>query len=522
MSNRELIVSYNELMAKGDFASITVDNFGKGINLVDPVQELESGYLGPETLNVLPVGKGKSLKPTDSVFTALALATSATRRPVELTRYSGGLLVANKDGSVDRVSQTGTITSFAATDAAGIPEVVVSQDAALTTYYAYILRPSGSAATSVKVNLSTAASVTWPGTPPLGACAISWKTRMVIGQGSRVRFSTEGDPDTWPANNFIDIKTLDDALDDIVAFEIMGEDLLVYKKKSLWLIFDPVSFDNRRLFSVGAVNRRCVSRGTDRVFWLAPSGVFSTDGSELFQETKKIDTVFQTGQFGGNAFDAIFNIWTSGGLYPYCSLIATPNDTIVVSDGTNRLLVGYVQYRDINGDIPWFPLRGHMPTVAGLVYAQNDFTGAAGDKSLGIVGATWDQTGANSNNLMRLIDSGVPGGVEIAGGDFNSIEPIIELPFLHNDAVEGYSRMRRLNLYGEGTLADTATATIEVYKDNDVLASSSKIAQSFTDDVIRVKPEVRGRSFRVHIKGFGQFSNFILHSAEFQFRRAGR
>lgn len=504
-------------MTKGDFTTATITNFGKGLNLVDPREELGDGYLGPYTRNVQPIGGGRSLKPIDSIssLNGIVLANSATRRPVQFTPYLTDLLIGNNDGSVDRVTPVPVITSYGAADAAGIPTVVVSQDSVVapgSPYYAYILRPTASGVASTKVHLGTNASVAWP-TNPKGSCGISWKTRMVIAQGSRVLFSKEADPDTWPANNFIDIKTLDDASDDIVGFQIIGENLLVFKASSVWEVFDPVTFDNRRLFSVGLVNRRCSYRLLDRVYWLDYSGVYSTDGSEIREEAKKLKPVWDPLGFG------FPNVFAPTSNPNHAALVVTDSGTIVVTDGWLGVLLGYTQYPDIvDGSIPWYPMHDFIPRFHGLGI---DSTGR-------VLSGVWDQIGANTNGLWQVIDSGVQSAqVEFAPFTFQSARPLIELPTIHNSAVEGYSRLRRLNIYGHGTLGTTNTGAVEVFTEAQTVDPAGspaffKAVGSFTNEAMRVRPELRAKTFVVLLFGVAIPLTFQIHGVEAQFRSSGR
>jgi hypothetical protein len=502
---------YHVAMAKGDFSSLKIDSFGKGINLVDPVEEMDVGYLGPLSRNVQPVGDGKSLQHSSGIVSTLALATSSTKRPVEFTKYSAGLIVGFNDGTVDRIVQaTGASTNIGVADASGIPAVVVSQDSALNTYFAYIIRPTGSGVASTKVNLSTGVSVAWS-VNGHGPCAISWKTMLIWASGTRVLFSKQGDPDTWPANNFIDIKTLDDALDDVVGFQILGEDLIVFKRRSTWVVFDPVTFDNRRLFSVGLNNRKCTTRLDDRIYWLSLEGIYSTDGEQLKLETSKLGRM---------------NTVCSPDFYS--TMVATPNGTIVASD-SGGLLVGYSQFRDINGNMPWYSCRDTgYAKIRALTWASSDFSGASGSSdtpsSNALLIGAWGSVGTNSNTLGVSLD--VTGAAHTSGGssaheDGTAVKSIVQLPTFHNSDVEGLSRLRRLNLYGHGSLGTTGVAAVEVYADNAGAPTFSQVGTAFVKEFIRYRPETKGKNFAVIIRSDGDI-DFVLHTVEAQFRQAGR
>lgn len=520
--------AYNRPMAKGDLTSLKIDRFNRGLNLLDPIEEMDEGYLGPQTVNVLPVGNGNTLSLTDGVTYKAPLTTSATKLPIEIIQYATGLLITYENGMVDRVVQSNAVvTNIAVADIAGAipPSVVVSQDAALGVYYAYILRYQGSAQSSVKVNLGTLASTSWNGAPafgsgqPQGQCAISWKTMMIIGQGSRVRWSVLGNPDSFLSNSFIDIKTLDDQSDDIVAFEILGENLLVYKKRSTWMIFDPVSFENRRLYSVGLINRRVTTRVNDRVYWLSHDGVFSTDGGDIRAESGKL----------GN-----FNTTPGGNLaYPQISMTSDPMGTVVFHIGGD-IFFGYSQFRDFDGNMPWYKCSdASFATIRSIAYSSTYFGPPPGSASApsddpannGLISVNTANDGSNQNFLSTLPKSdGSPNTGQahlLPPSTSIGVRGTIEIPTLHNKETEGLSRLRRINLYGHGVMGATANAKIELYKNNEVSPVYSATPGTFTTEFLRFRPEIRGRTFKLMLKTDASVG-FQLHTIEAEFRTGGR
>lgn len=516
-------------MAKGDLTTLKIDRFNRGLNLLDPIEEMDEGYLGPQTLNVLPVGNGNTLSLANGVSYKASLNTSATKLPIEITQYSTGLLVAYENGMVDRVVQSNAVvTNIAGTDIAGTipPSVVVSQDAALGVYYAYILRYQNSIQPSLKVNLGTLASVTWtgfgsasPNSSPQGQCAISWKTMMIIGQGSRIRWSGLANPDSWPGNNFIDIKTLDDESDNIVGLEVLGENLLVFKKRSTWMIFDPVSFENRRLYSVGIINRRASTRVNDRVYWLSHDGVFSTDGGDIKAESGKL----------GN-----FNTTPNGDLaYPQISMASDPMGTVVFHIGGD-LYFGYSQFRDFDGNMPWYRCSdASFATIRCIAYSSTNFGPPAGSANApsddaannGLISVNAANDGSNQNFFCSLpkSDGSANAGVAhfLPPSTTIGVRGTIEVPTFHNKEVEGLSRLRRINFYGHGVLGVTSNAKLELYKDNALTPVFSMTPGVFSNEFLRFRPEVRGRSFKLMLKTDSTVG-FQLHIIEAEFRGGGR
>lgn len=512
--------AYNVLMAKGDTSTVTINDFSRGVNALDYQEDLTPGYLGHDTVNMVPVGSGGSIRQVGGLNTMFGLPTSNTRRPNYAIPFDTGFIIVYNDGSVARFdfNSGGVDTNIAVSDLGGIrfPSVIVAQDVALgTNQYVWIMRDPVSAIASTKVNLTTAASVTWGGTPPKGRCITNWKTRMVIGgipsEVGRLRFSDALNPESWPVNNFIDIKTTDGDAEAIVGLEVVGEDLLVFKERSVWLVFDPVTFDNRRMFSVGLYNKKFICKYNDRVYWMDSSGIYSTDGTDLTKESLNIDAAFSNevpGAFGGTGFYVPF---ATGSVDYYGGMDATPDGRIIVSSGAG-LIVGYTAHRDHAGRMPWYHLKG-----GALASAWDVVQAYPGDVSGNGVTFILYKSPVNLNELCMYDGT----TAHQAGGTSVAVKPILVLSTIRGDEVEAYSRLRRLDLYGTGTIGSTGVATIEVRKDTAASAAFSKVPGAFTTEFLRVRPEVRSRNFYVTIKGDGTGSSFSLHSVEAVLRRAG-
>lgn len=134
---------------------------------------------------------------------------------------------------------------------------------------------------------TSAAVADWANTPPNGTMLRMWKNRMCIAGTTafpqRLYYSDIGNPESPAATygtNFIDIKTTDDDLDPITWLEVIGDYLIVFKKQSVWQIFDSNSFANQRLGTPGCEGRfmSCVSEG--RCYFFHRSGVWSTSGTD--------------------------------------------------------------------------------------------------------------------------------------------------------------------------------------------------------------------------------------------------
>jgi hypothetical protein len=514
-------LAYNMLMAKGDTSTVTINDFSRGVNALDSWEDLTPGYLGAQTVNVSPIGSGGSVSQTGGLQTLGFLPDSATRRPNNAIPYDTGLVVGYNDGSVGRFDFNTTLdTALAPADAGGgrFPSLIVAQDVSLgVNQYVWVLRDPVSAIPSAKVNLSTAVSVAWAGTPPKGRCIANWKTRMVIAgmpsEIGRLRFSDPLNPESWPVNNFIDIKTTDGDAEAIVGLEVVGEDLMVFKERSVWLVFDPTTFDNRRLGSVGLYNKKFTCRYNDRVYWMDSSGIYSSDGTDITKESLNIDAAFSgepPGGFGGSGF---YLPYATGSIDYYGGMEASSDGRIFVSSGSG-MIVGYTAHRDHLGRMPWYhQAGGAFASAWDMVQTYPGDAPFSGEFFI----LTRTSTTYNELSIYNAANSHLVGPSSIA------VKPVIQLPPINNGELEEFSRMRKLSFYGFGAIGTTGVATIEVRKDTAAAAAYSKaFPGSFTTEFLRVRPEVRSRSFYVTIKGDGTASNFTIHAVEAVLRRAGR
>jgi hypothetical protein len=141
---------------------------------------------------------------------------------------------------------------------------------------------------------------TWAAAPNDPSVIKVWRNRMcAAGSPSfphRVWYSDVGDPDS-PAtdygNNWVDLIDANTSVfDKIVALAVAGDYLIVLKRSSTWVIYDPVTFNNRRISDVGAVDWPSVTQAMGRVWWVsAPDRLYSTDGVHVREECPQVQFV---------------------------------------------------------------------------------------------------------------------------------------------------------------------------------------------------------------------------------------
>lgn len=152
-----------------------------------------------------------------------------------------------------------------------------------------------------------AATVTsaWANSPPNGTAITAWKGRIVVAGVAanliRLYYSNVGDPEAPAAsygNNNLDLRVnVTDPEDEVnVGLIPVGDNLLVFKKGTMVLIYDPVAFTNRVVAMRGITDFRAAAELNGRVYFVSGDSVvdatayrartlWSTDGTDLTMET---------------------------------------------------------------------------------------------------------------------------------------------------------------------------------------------------------------------------------------------
>lgn len=358
---------------------------------------------------------------------------------------------------------------------------------------------NGNAATAPQKLPVGGALAAWPGAPPNGSILCTWKTYMLVsgvtGQRQRLYFSKPGDPETWPAANNIDIKSVDDEDDAIVGLQVIGENLLVFKQNSVWLVFDPVTFDNRRIASVGLVNKFAIAPYLDRVFWTGVDGIWSTDGEDIRLETKNMKRVFQ-GWDPANVSNTV-----RMGALPDGMMVAT---TGIVSTGINHILTTDFFHCDLtrtrdDAQHPWFTHSGpngfETHALATVVRADGNrrFVGIDTD-ILGTEQSLWVYF--NTTGSDDLDGNGV--------GDSSQFGAWLTRPLAFS-GLDNYCRIRRVDLVGKGP-------SVSVDINGSTSFNDAAVANKAT---YRFRPNVRDKTFEFRLS-CGPTSE--VHEVEVKFR----
>jgi hypothetical protein len=391
---------------------------------------------------------------------------------------------------------------------------------------------------------AAASSSAWANAPLNCRVLKVWRNRMCVSGHTgafphRVWYSNVGDPDA-PAsqygNNWVDLMDArTSAFDYIVGMEVAGDYLVVFKRMSTWVIYDPVSFNNRRISDVGAVDWPSITRALGRAWWIsAPDRLYSTDGVKIREECPQ--ATFVAGEWARGTNSNVGRTW-----------MAATEDEIYVSqtnqDAQRELL--YIPLREKNqrGEFPVFR-HMHRRTLSSETAQWNPTSSSAVKEQYMAVVAAFPRVNSYATNIVgprvREFVFGGYSGVGLAAGRFYTMgafldgdtialsadtaettnnakvlaQWMVRLPFRE---MESFERIRRLNFtYRYGLRVSTARELTTKYVGTGFSSTGKpSFAADFTGDkwmvgvvssssgrtdFARFRPESRGRSTIVHIQ----------------------
>jgi hypothetical protein len=501
-----------------------IDDFSGGLNLVDDPVDLDlTEFVGSTTSaanttkNLEIVGDGKQLR---SRRGNLDIETSGVSLPADTTLYKAftsmdtfrasalngdQIIMSNEDGKV--------LTAQINIQPSPVTQIIVGSGGPNKEW---VFKQSQSSGGTQKVYMLNGvdtpqafsvggAIAAWPGTPPNGTHLASWKTRMIIvgvaAQPQRLYYSDLNNPESFPANNFIDIKSVDDEADDIIAVQVIGENLLVLKRNSVWLVFDSTTFENRRITNVGVLNRSCACGLGDRVYWASSTGIHSTDGETTKEESININPVFSKISLYART---------------HSKLISTYENTIVFipygsSTPVNAVWVMYERLTRSDRQHPWVYHGGSARSMAFLYSAVRVYSDLRGNGILlpKLVGVYKD---AGNNQVICQLLEGSSQDVDILLNG-SSVDAQYVSPWLALQGSENLERLRRVNLEMQGAV------TVAVHKDKSNTASFSQAVATQSVNFVRVRPDTRGRFHQIRISYTSLVpDDMLLNAVELKYR----
>lgn len=452
-----------------------ITNFGRGIDMGRPQLELGEGHVGGTTQNMIPhvesgdpgaikmVG-GSAMFP----FTGTAFPTGAgsqvPQRAMQVTTKGVAVTYKGTPARTDFVSCNPSLSPAAVWANATIDTTLFAPFFEVASDSAGVIQ-LWMCATGVagrKYNTVTGVTAAWGGTPPTGGVCKIWKNRMMMagtnaaGTLLRLYFSDINNPESWPSTNFIDIKSTDDEDDAIIALEVIGENLLVFKRRSVWLVFDPISFENRRVGGQGCMCKDATCELDGRVYFVNKTGMYSTDGNDIRYESKHIEPIFLDARRQTTTltfFKGMGEIDTH--------LLATTDGRIIMNSdvlSNGNIFIAYPRLADEQAGLrmPWYVVVDTFAYRDAVIVEYNSgSTGYVNPPTTGIrdegnilVGFSVDVSGGVTQ-FKRVMHPALFAHYNTAGAVSGQISCILDLPILKSFMTEHNLRIRRINVSGE-------------------------------------------------------------------------
>lgn len=508
------------------------NDFEAGLNFVDSWDELEPNEIHQNSHDIQPIGGGGGFMSrwghryvnlntlpiratADDIKSGMVYTVAgSTVEKVVLSANSGRIFLC------DMATPAITEPTLAGVTPSALWRFEQSIDNAGTQY----IYCTWGAATSLKINISTGVVTTWaPANLEAGRCIKSWKNRMVVGgllsNSLRIRWSDINNPDSWPANNFLDIKSVDAEDDAIFAMEVIGEDLIIFKQKSVWVVYDAVTFENRRVGAVGVSNSFATAAGDNEVFFISKAGVYKTDGELISKISQNIEHTFTslaatTGRSAWSLNDS--------------RICYAPGDRLIVVDGAGKLWECYLNLKGRYGPSWWT----HMKWPSHTRPEYMPFVGVRQSGTTTDIVGVYNSTNDNRQRLARYL---VPGA---AGDDLG--EGLVQYfwewvsPAIRFQGLENIERLRRVTvrLRGHEDAAQNLVWAIDANIDNSVQATGNLPVLSPASGGSRwfskrFRPETRGalQQMSLTVASFGTLpvvaTQQHIEVAEIEFKYRG-
>lgn len=100
----------------------------------------------------------------------------------------------------------------------------------------------------------------------------------VPGFPNRVFFSDIANPESPAATygtNWIDIKSSEDDVEPVTWMDLVGDVLIIFKKRSVWAVFDPTTFANHKLGTPGCEDRFQSVYLLGQLYYLCRDGIYT-------------------------------------------------------------------------------------------------------------------------------------------------------------------------------------------------------------------------------------------------------
>lgn len=303
-----------------------------------------------------------------------------------------------------------------------------------------------------------------------------WRNRMVLayvtaGVTRRLRLSAIGNPESFGDNDFIDIKTSDDDSEGITWMEILGDNLLIFKKSGVFSLYaEPPTPAFRFLGSPGCFGRfqTCVVDG--RCYFWNREGLWSTDG---------INAPEFEGENIRREVSGPFANWTDTEMAA-TRLMGTDSGRVLVAFAT-KMWEFMPRFRRQAESGTWkTPVVEHnYPALSLAMFRPSN-------KDEIVAGIL---EGASHEGIQTLFDGSSDDGTDFVANYHTGKKKL-------SDSPEKFERIRRFNVIYEGEL------TVEVDPSTTGEPSYSEVLPFKGDPgIATIRPEVRDKFFTFEFSG---------------------
>lgn len=471
-----------------------IDDFSGGINAIDDPTDFEANELDwIATQDVEFVGHGKGIRTRrlhKLETTGLITPTGQTNWIASMMSMRAAssnvdsIILSSYGGRVDVYSPAaGTVTNRLAAaggtdklwffeqmaDVAGVQKCYMVNGVSTPQFY----------------NIDTpAATANWPGAPPNGTCLKSWKLMMMVAgvaaQPQRLYYSKINDPETFTApGGFIDIKSTDDENDKIIGLEVIGENLLVFKQNSVWLVFDSITFENRRIANFGLTNAHAKCIQGDRVYFCTTEGVYSTDGETVKNESLNLQA--PDGPFAGHGFQT-------------ARMAALPDGKVIMGFGHGFTQGWWILETRIQRPDKQYAWLFHQVT-ARYASAMCTATVAVGINPVKLLFFVWNDQLSNQYLYRAFSYTSVALADE---NQFATVQGMFQTRRMALQGTENIERIRRINVWGQKQATGTFNLSI-VDEQNNAVYSANLALPTANLGFARCRPEVRTRFMSIWV-----------------------
>lgn len=332
-----------------------------------------------------------------------------------------------------------------------------------------------------------------------------WKNRMVmggdIGAPERIYYTNIGDPESPNPLNSIDIRSSYDDSDILTGAELIGDNLLVFKKNSTWLVYDVNTLANRRIGYPGMPNSNLSAVLNGVVYFMNHDSMWTCDGvNPPHPVERKVDTSFDFNTNLDHYPQLIADPQEERLLYLKAFTTRVPGDNAV----TNSLeMYAYYPPRSKNNarkEGTWWRLLT-TPNISALAFVE--FEQVIDNWEAMMIGG-----GFTGGDLFQVFSDS-----DVADDAVNAISAHLVSGVIRvTDKLESLERIRRANLRITSDVPNVAGAvTVTITSPG---STSYSTVVNATDDAgyVRLRPEIRGREFQI------SFANAVVSSPPFQLR----